>query len=144
MVKGIYQTSNASARQSNMVAVTMTLAFLLALVAGVCSTVINLGGKVCTMAYYTPDVDTYKGHAEKSMSKVGYRFSKMKDMGDYPKSSANENPKIRRFRVKGLVSPTGGFIGDATVDIKFDSWTYPWASTTIKMIWPDKTGRGPS
>ena len=138
MVRGIYQTSEASRSQVNWMAAGTAIVVVLIGIALLFKVINDVGGSYCNMAYYTSDDSamTYKDFAERAMSRAGYSWESLKDRGDFPKSSADCNPKIRKFTAKGLVKPGGRSVGTATVAVRFDSWSQTWAVTTVHSVTP--------
>jgi hypothetical protein len=136
MVRGIYQTSEASKDQVRWVSWAVALAVILIGVAGLCSLAINLGDQVCDMRHYTSHDGTYtfRHHAEQELGRKGYTWASFKDMGNVPPGRSEANPRLRRFLVKSLKTPDGEFYEQAWVDVVFDSFNQCFSLTYLKTI----------
>jgi len=123
MVRGIYQTSEAGENAQAAVKFGLTLAAVLALIAGVFWSINFVGDKICNMpGYWNGDIKTYTAHARGALSSAGYSYRGISDKGDCPKGGycGLSSVKIRRFIVKDFRAPDGSTAKRAEVFLKFD------------------------
>lgn len=133
MVRGIYQTSEATKERSSIVSAAIAFLVVSLLVGGGFKFIWDWGDSLCGMRYYDRDIKTYKEHAEKVLHEAGFSYSRLKDRGDHPPHQKySPNPKIRKFFARDLKVPDGGTLEKAYVYVEFDSWNQNYAITTVK------------
>jgi len=135
MVRGIYQTSEATKTRSGIVSAAVAVLVVVLAVGGGLKFLWDWGDSICSMAYYShnsPGV-TYREHAERALARAGFRCAKLKDLGDDPPYERYEpNPKMRKFLARDLEIPGGKTLEKAHVYVEFDSWNQRRGVTTVK------------
>lgn len=132
MVRGIYQSGETTDTQNSLVSSAIAVMAILLCLGGLFTFINHWGGRIVSMRYYDQEVSTYKEHAEKALSRAGYGYTKLKDLGDAERHTYDPNPKIRKFLARDLRVPGSGTIHKAHVYVKFDSWNQNYAVTTVQ------------